>query len=453
MNDKPKAIDLFCGAGGITEGLKQAGFEVIYAIDSNKKCKLNYDANHSDANSKGHKMTVDDVREIDLADIEIDPEEVDLVAGGPPCPTFSVVGRSKINSIDGRDVNEDERHQLYEEFLRFVDYFQPEAFLMENVEGMKSATNKEGEQVVKIIKEQMEGKRKVEGLELELNYNVKYQIVNAANFGVPQKRKRIIFIGSRNQGKIPEMEDWRSHRPPKNDKERKIKPKEMPGSVLTENQMNLSNYTESDKPKLGDFEKNKEVKMPWNTVADAIIDLPPIYPSRTQGESKMPKEYTKVERYSAPAISQYQKWARNIPEYEDEDGAHLRNHEARGHNLRDLNLYKMLGEGTSHSVGGLPDEVQPYRNDIFNDNYKKQNLKEPSSTIVAHIRKDGHMFIHPSEARSLSPREAARLQSFRDSYIFETSRTETYKQIGNAVPPLLSQAVGEAIKKEIIRPE
>jgi DNA (cytosine-5)-methyltransferase 1 len=118
--------------------------------------------------------------------------------------------------------------------------------------------------------------------------------------------------------------------------------------------------------------------------------------------------------------------------------------------MRDLTLYKLLGEGVSYIIGDIPEEHQPYRADIFPDKLKKQNPKEPATTIVAHLYKDGHMFIHPREARSITVREAARLQSFRDSFEFPVARTHAFKQVGNAVPPLLAQALGTAILTEVL---
>jgi DNA (cytosine-5)-methyltransferase 1 len=118
--------------------------------------------------------------------------------------------------------------------------------------------------------------------------------------------------------------------------------------------------------------------------------------------------------------------------------------------MRDLTLYKLLGEGVSYIIGDIPEEHQPYRTDIFPDKLKKQNPKEPSSTIVAHLYKDGHMFIHPNEARSITVREAARLQSFKDTFEFPVARTHAFKQVGNAVPPLLAQAIGTAVRTEIL---
>ena len=143
------AIDLFCGAGGLSQGLDDAGYNVVWGIDHEEKTKPTYNANHD------CEMTVGDIRETEPPDLGLDSGELDLVAGGPPCPTFSLVGRSKINSLDGQSTTTDERHQLYEDFLRFVDYYEPKAFIMENVEGMLSAENDDGESVVDVIQGQM----------------------------------------------------------------------------------------------------------------------------------------------------------------------------------------------------------------------------------------------------------------------------------------------------------
>lgn len=412
-------IDLFAGAGGLSVGMEEAGFNVIWGVDNEEKTKETFEANH-DA-----EMLVGDINEIDPSEVGPKEDEVDIVIGGPPCPTFSLVGRSKINSMEDRTNTEDERHLLYQEFLRFVEYYDPQVFVMENVKGMMSAENDSGEPVVQVIKDEMRN----------IGYKPKVQVLNSANFGVPQKRERLFFIGNREGKKNPDMDDWRTHREPKTEDEKSIKFK----SSVGENKR-LDSFIDDAFPT---YQKDKSNKKPWNTVADGILDLPPVV---SKGETP-PKS---TDEYTMGPVSEYQKWARDIPEDTDWEDMTIYNHTCRGHNMRDLTLYKLMGEGVTYKIGDLPEEHQPYRTDIFPDKMKKQNPKEPSSTIVAHLYKDGHMFVHPNEARSITVREAARLQSFKDTFEFPVARTHAFKQVGNAVPPLLAQAIGTAIKEELL---
>lgn len=401
-----KTIDLFAGAGGFSQGFEQAGFDVIWAIDNDDKTEETFEENHD------CDMVVDDITAVDPENVELSKNEVDVVIGGPPCPTFSLVGRSKINSIKDRDNTEDERHQLYQDFLKFVDYYQPKFFVMENVKGMMSAENEDGEDVVSVIKSEMDS----------IGYDANVQVLNSANFGVPQKRERLFFIGNRLGKQNPDMSKWRSHREPESEEEKSIKFK-------------------SDSSDFPSYEEDPDERKPWNTVNDAIMDLPPVV---SKG-STPPKN---TEDYTMGSVSEYQEWARDTTE--DWEDATLNNHVCRGHNMRDLTLYKLMGEGVTYKIGDLPEEHQPYRTDIFPDKMKKQNPKEPSSTVVAHLYKDGHMFVHPREARSITVREAARLQSFKDSFNFPVARTHAFKQVGNAVPPLLSRAIAEATKEKFL---
>lgn len=128
----------------------------------------------------------------------------------------------------------------------------------------------------------------------------------------------------------------------------------------------------------------------------------------------------------------------------------LYNHECRGHNLKDLTLYKLLGEGVGWTIEELDEEFHPYRSDVFTDQYTKQNALEPATTVMAHIQKDGHLSIHPREARSFTVREVARLQSFKDTFEFPVTRTQAFHQIGNAVLPLVAEALGTAVRKTIL---
>lgn len=432
------AIDLFCGAGGLSQGLCDAGFDVLWAIDHEDETKPTYDANHE------HEMTVGDIREEEPPELGLETGELDLVAGGPPCPTFSLVGRSKINSLEGRDNTSDERHLLYEEFLRFVDHYRPKTFLMENVEGMLSAENEDGRPVVETIKAQIRGEEPVADLDLDLDYTVRVQLLDAADYGVPQHRKRLFFVGNRLDTQNPDMGDWETHRAPTSDAEKGMKYKTDPAKRSDEDQHTLGGFVDDDDERpFPFFRRNAPNKDPWNTVADGILDLPPVSPD---GDTPP----TKAEEHEIGPVSEYQYWARDLGENQDWEDQPLLNHECRGHNMRDLTLYKLLGEGTSYIIGDIPEEHQPYRTDIFPDKLKKQNPREPSSTIVAHLYKDGHMFIHPNEARSITVREAARLQSFKDTFEFPVSRTHAFKQVGNAVPPLLAQALATAIRTRVL---
>ena len=424
--NRKSAIDLFSGAGGFSVGLEWAGYDVKWAADNDQKAATTYQHNHPDTD-----FACEDLSEFDPPSLDLD-EPLDLIAGGPPCPTFSVVGRVKLNSLKERDVTQDSRHQLWRDFVRYVDHYQPRAFVMENVRGMASAENKAGRPVLPIILGEMR----------DVGYRVNATVVNARNFGVPQNRERLFIIGNRIGESNPDLDEWQTHRKPQTRREKKARL--LKGENSNQDQKTLEEFTDGDDSEKSE-ESNPTNRRPWVTVAEAILDLPPLSPAGSRIEESHPPSH--VEKYEIRAISQYQDWARNISEDESWEEQPLYNHDARYHNMTDLSIYKLLGEGTGWTIGELGDDIQPYRADVFEDSYTKQSPTEPSSAITAHLHKDGHMHIHPSEARSLTVRESARLQSFRDPYQFPVSRTAAYKQVGNAVPPLLAESVGLAVKK------
>ena len=218
-------------------------------------------------------------------------------------------------------------------------------------------------------------------------YRVSFYKKDVAGFGVPQHRRRALIIGNRLRVQNPKLEETHSRAQ-------------------------------------GD-------KKPLVTVREAISDLPKI----RAGSGSYVMEYPSSGRRSA-----YADTLRS-------ESSLVYNHVARMHNGRDLKIFRMLNPGKT--INDIPSKYNPYRKDIFLDKYKKQPWLKPSSTVLAHLSKDGLMFIHPdkSQNRSITPREAARLQSFRDDFIFEGPRTKQYLQIGNAVPPMFAQAVAEQIKK------
>ena len=222
---------------------------------------------------------------------------------------------------------------------------------------------------------------------LQGEYSVSFYKKDVAGFGVPQHRRRALVIGNRLGIENPTLEETHS--------------------------------------------RKSDAKKPLVSVRDAISDLPKI----SAGGGMHTMEYAppaKVSPYAAALQSRSNR---------------IHNHVARMHNVRDLKIFRMLKPGMT--IKDIPDKYNPYRKDIFLDKYKKQPWLKPSSTILAHLSKDGLMFIHPDsmQNRSLTPREAARLQSFNDDFVFEGPRTKQYRQIGNAVPPIFAHAVAEQIKE------
>jgi DNA (cytosine-5)-methyltransferase 1 len=236
-------------------------------------------------------------------------------------------------------------------------------------------------------------KREIEE-ELLGKYNVTFYYENVADFGVPQIRRRGIVIGN-SLG--------------------------LPNPVLEHTHFDPANQDPSGKLK------------PHETVRSAISDLPKIKMGR--GKEKM--------KYHGHNLTSYQQDRRK------EADDFIYGHAARTHSNKDLKIFKLMRPG--QWMKDLPSRYNRYRSDIFLDKYKKQSWDKPSSTILAHLSKDGLMFIHPDgwQNRTFTPREAARLQSFDDRYVFEGPRTKQYIQIGNAVPPIFARAIAFAILKTL----
>ena len=323
------------------------------------------------------------------------PGDIDVIVGGPPCQGFSAVGRIMIAQLvkdgvrTGRSKNprfiDDPRNNLYKSFVKFVRHYKPKAVVMENVPGMMSY--KDGN-----VAEQIKKDLVASGYP-----NTDYKVLNAVNFGVPQKRKRIIFIGTCEDTAV----QW---------------PK------ITHKQL------KNDQARL-------DTQVPV-TVGDAFGDLPTLELPERGSKAK-----DEVVAYAKLAISEYQEFVR--------DGSTgLHNHITRWHRDKDVEIFKFMEEGMTYE--DLPDKYRMmigYSVESFKDKWKRLVLDEPSWTVVSHLSKDGYMYIHPTESRTISVREAARLQSFPDSFVFYGSRGSQFKQIGNAVPPLLAMAIANSVKK------
>lgn len=379
-------IDLFSGCGGISLGLKWAGLKEIAAIDFDSSAVEVFKTNFPE----NKHVYCEDLRYFTPEELASRTgfDHVDLIVGGPPCQGFSTV-RQRDGSNAGKRLIEDDRRELYQEFLKFVNYFKPEIFIMENVPGIRSAA---GGRFFSLVQNEARN----------LNYRVHSELIKAWEYGVPQKRIRQLIIGTKvNLG-------------------------------LFASDIHIKKTHNNDDPSKQDLV----------TLWEAIGDLPAI----EAGGGKDIQEYDMNLRknhlleYSGRYI---------IDVLECNKLPNLFDHKARPHSDRDLRDFSRIQEGeNSHKaiMRGEPMEF-PYDRNTFKDRYTRQSRNGLSSTILAHLSKDGLMFIHPTQNRSFTVREAARIQSFPDTFMFPVSRTDQFRLIGNAVPPLVGEALGKGVIK------
>jgi DNA (cytosine-5)-methyltransferase 1 len=402
-------IDLFAGAGGLSEGFIREGFQPVAHVEMNQeacdtlKTRLAYHYLQRNNNSQTYNsylknyisretlweyIPVSLIESVINAEISkktinnifltidslINKNKIDLIIGGPPCQAYSLVGRSR----DPNGMKGDKRNFLFRYYAEFLKRYQPKFFVFENVLGLLTA-----------------GKRRYLNEMIQLFESVGYSvaeptIINAEEYGVLQKRRRVIIIGRKGKRKFhfPELDKIPNH---------------------------------------------------WQIQKDLFYDLPKLKPGEVIHISK----YTET-------INEYLKRTeiRNGIDF-------VTQHVTRPHNQRDLEIYsiaidKWVNGHIRLKYSDLPYNLQTHNNkEAFLDRFKVVNPDGHSHTLVAHIAKDGHYYIYPDlkQIRSISVREAARIQSFPDDYYFEGGRTAAYKQIGNAVPPLMAVALAKKIKE------
>ncbi len=413
--NKPNFIDLFAGAGGLSEGFVRAGCEPIAHVEAdvgaaytlrtreafhalssrdelstyfaylsrqisrNELYSLAFGPRSSSViNAEIGTKSLSHI--FDQLDIQIGNRKLDLIVGGPPCQAYSLVGRARSE----QKMVGDERNYLFVYYAEFLKRYRPKFFIFENVVGLLTAREADGTRYFDMMW----------SLFKDLGYTVEYQVVAADEYGIPQKRKRIILVGRRGKkdGFFPDLE-------------------KIPTDFLVE---------------------------------DAIGDLPPLRAGKgvplVTSLKKQPSRW--LAESGLLSAGKSTTW-----------------HEARPHNPRDLRIFKKVVDkwnknGERLCYNELPESLKTHRNrSSFLDRFKVVAADLPAShTVVAHIAKDGNYYIHPDNAqnRSLTPREAARLQTFPDDFYFESasgkpSRTSAFKQIGNAVPVLLAEKISQKL--------
>jgi len=386
----PTAVDLFCGPGGMSEGFRRAGVRVVGAVDSDPLSVRTYWLNHPEV-PDGQVITADITRlkGTDLRRLA-GRRRVDIIVGAPPCQGFSHVGfRSKRARTEYR-LADDRRNLLWKEVVRASRELRPRLVVMENVPGMSSARHRETLSYLQAA---------ARGLE-RLGFRTRIWKLNAAVFGVPQLRQRHFLVGCRD-GHVPE-------------------------APRGEHLDILGRDLDVD-------------ALPAVRLEEAIFDLP----SRAAGSG------TAVDVREGPAVMEDPRLRRYLAKHGlHRPGPVVYNHFVRYHNERDLELYGLLrpGEDSVHAIEQHGrNDLMRYRRDVFDDKYYKLRPDTPSKTIVAHLAKDGNGYVHPRQDRSVTVREAARLQSFHDRYIFCGSPSDQWVQVGNAVPPLLGEVIARTL--------
>jgi len=345
----PRTLDLFSGMGGLTVGLHRAGLHAIGGVDNWPDAARTFEHN------LGLPCMQADLREVNASDIcdyfGIISKDIDILVGGPPCQGFSTVGK--------RD-SADPRNELWFRYLKLVSEIRPAYVVIENVEGL-------------VAMERGSVCRKIVEAFAQIGYPMAWKLLTSANFGVPQLRKRVFFLG------------WLSG----------LKAAAFPAAKSS----------------------------PWVTVGEAILDLPSLGP----GES--------ATQYDQEASTHYQMQRRvgtNV----------LSNHEAARHSPQLVEILRHVPDGGNRK--SIPDELQPKSG--FHNSYSRLASNKPSIAVTSNMRKPSSArATHPTQHRGLTVREGLRLQTFDDTFVVLGTRTSQYLQVGNAVPPLLAQAIGEQL--------
>lgn len=459
----PRVLDLFAGCGGLSLGFQAAGFEINAAIefdpDAARSHGMNFhggDPKHCQARDIISTHPEDLAAELDLGPL---PQAFDVIVGGPPCQAFARVGRPKLREIDAHPqaFRHDPRARLYQEYLRYVEAFQPLAVLVENV---PDVLNHGGQNIAEEICEVLESKGYVCG----------YTLLNAAFYGVPQMRERMFLLAYHRDVAalvaFPRPTNWLTL-PPGYDGSRAVALKVLNGDLVE-----AHDYIEppAAKPTL----------KPAVTAEDALSDLPPIFARELLASGALRRG---ARRFDEPIAydrrrksSAYARLLRSWPGFEaPQEG--LRDHVIR-YLPRDYPLFARLNPGDQYPEAWqhamdmfeealakqraqgrvirkgsadyqrLCDEiVPPYDATKFPNKWRKMWRDQPARTLMAHLGKDGYSHIHydSQQARTISVREAARLQSFPDGFVFCGTMNPAFRQIGNAVPPLIATALARQV--------
>lgn len=464
----PRALDLFAGCGGLSLGFERAGCKIVASVEYDEKAAQSHGANfHKDADVrawKRHSMAMDITQInadelIELHGLGAVEDAVDIVIGGPPCQSFARVGRAKLREVyqHPEAFKVDKRKDLYLRFLDYVQQLKPIAVLMENVpDVINSGGHNVPEETCELLSEQ--------------GYDCAYTLLNASYFGVPQMRERMILIAwSKEIDRevfFPNPTHW-IQLPTGYKGTRAVALKHVRKDSLSSDPSFMEEdafYVEAPQP--------TPDLPPAITAEDALSDLPAITQHLEGRLSKGARRFDTLAGYRPDVepnwfVRQMREW----PGFRNEEGVY--DHVIR-HLPRDYPIFARMRPGDqypeayAHAVEMFELEVKrlerkgkrlseaerarlrdaivpPYDATKFPNKWRKMEADRPARTLMAHIGKDGYSHIHydSDQARTISVREAARLQSFPDGFVFKGAMNAAFKQIGNAVPPMMSFRLAE----------
>lgn len=437
----PEVIDLFSGCGGLALGFQKAGFKITHGIEIIPEAVNTVSYNLDWRFGKSTSHIIGDITKLKHSIFENKiGKNGCIVIGGPPCQAYSRAGKGKLRSLGEHRINtNDSRGYLYEDFIRFAINLNARAVIMENV---PESINYGGINIPQLVCEIL-GKE---------GYEAIWTILNAADYGVPQIRERVFVIAIKKSENLKYQLPIPTHRPKEDTK--------------TINELRFKNMNQYNNFRI----PNKKITgwRKWVTVGEALSDLPRLF---KDSKSKYNLYKLNIELdYYTEAQNKYQRMMRRWygNELSGVTGNAFRN------TRRDFRLFEAMEEGDDYYNASLIADrifyealrlegvneknnklrydqlyreiVPPYNRDTFVGKWRKLKMSEPSHTLVAHLSQDTYSHIHPFEPRGISVREAARLQSFPDDFFFQCSMGEAFKQIGNAVPPLLAKGVADSIK-------
>jgi DNA (cytosine-5)-methyltransferase 1 len=449
-----RAVDLFAGCGGLSLGFHAAQYEIMGAVELDKTAALTHARNFHPDQVELHGQARDMTRlepEAFLHELYGEVEVstlVDTIIGGPPCQAYARIGRAKLREVAAHPeaFKVDERGQLYLKYLKYVDTLQPLAVVLENV---PDAVNYGGHNIANEICEAL----------VERGYRCRYTLLNAVHYGVPQTRERLFLIGIAEELQLEPQFPEPTYA------------FTLPSGYLSARRVALKGLNLDSDPFYVPAPTSNVTLPDAITVGPALNDLP----TKKGNAKRGVRQFTTLDRYRTDVgLSDYALLMRNWPGFKNaEPGVY--DHVIRSL-PRDYAIFAKMKEGDQYPEAikiakrlfqseaekeaalNNPERladlerrmVPPYDPGKFPNKWRKLERDKPARTLMAHLGKDSYSHIHYEQPRTISVREAARLQSFPDRFKFAGAMNAAFRQIGNAVPPRLAWSIAENLKQAII---